>query len=132
MHGEHLRQGFREVLEQMKAVRDLGRRGGSLACALRIGLGAVTRDDLHPRMLPEPLRHGVGGALGQERHGVVALLIDQHRARGLAFPQGEIVHTQHGRSGVRRDGETAQQTQQGIPAHHQVPALAEAHTGLAS
>ncbi len=50
----------------------------------------------------------------------------------MAFPQGEIVHTQHGRSGVRRDGETAQQTQQGMPAHHQVPALTEAHTGRAS
>jgi len=81
-------------------------------------------------MLPEPLRHGVGRALGQERHGVVTLLIDQDGARGLAFPQGEIIHPKHGRGGVRRDGELAQPPQQGIPAHCQAPALAEAHTRL--
>ena len=80
----------------------------------------------------EPLRHGVSGALGQECHGLVALQINQHGAIGLAFAQGEIVHTKHGRDDVRWDGEPAQQTQQGIPAHRQVPALAEAHTRLAS
>ena len=38
MRGEDLLQRCREVLQEMKPVRDLGGRGGALASALRIGL----------------------------------------------------------------------------------------------
>src|SRR5439155_18603933 len=44
-------------------------------------------------------RHGGGGALGQERHGVGALDIAQDGAGGRAVPQGQIVHPTHGRGG---------------------------------
>src|SRR5712691_2220067 len=83
MRGEHLGQGFRQVLQEMKTVRDLGGGGGPLARTLSIRLRAVTRDDLHPWMLPEPLRHGVRGAIREEGHGLTALQIDQHRAIDL-------------------------------------------------
>ena len=42
----------------MKAVRDLGGGRGPVACALGIGARPIPRDDLHPGVLPEPLRHG--------------------------------------------------------------------------
>ena len=83
MRGEHLGQGFRQVLQEMKTVRDLGGGGGPLARTLSIRLRAVTRDDLHPWMLPEPLRHGVRGAIREQRHRLAALQVHQDRAIGL-------------------------------------------------
>ena len=128
---EHLVQRFPEILQQMKAVRDLGGRGRPLARALGIGGRAIACDHLHTRMLPEPLRHGLGGAIREQRHGLATLQIDQHGAIGLAFPQGEIVHPEHRGGRQRRDRQPAEQAQQRVPAHRQAPALAEAHPGLA-
>ena len=115
----------------MKAVRDLGGRGCPLARALGIGARPIPRDHLHPWVLPEPLRHGLGGAIREERHGLAALQIDQDRAIRVAFPQGEIIHPEHRGRGQRRDRLPAEQAQQGVPAHRQVPRVAEAHPGLA-
>jgi hypothetical protein len=77
---EHLGQRFREILHEMEAVRDLGGRRGPLTRPVSVGARPIPRDHFDPRMLPEPLRQGVGGALWQERHGVVALLVHQDRA----------------------------------------------------
>ena len=57
----------------MKAVCDLRRRGCALARTLGIGGRPISGDDLHPRVLPEPLRHGVGGAIWEECDGLAAL-----------------------------------------------------------
>ena len=130
LRGAALLQGCRAVLQERATVGDREGRGGALPGALRRGVGAVTRDDLQPRRRPAPRRHGGGGALGQERHGVGALEIAPDGARGRAVPQGQIVHPTHGRGGGRRDGEPAQPTPQGLPAHREGPALTAAHTGL--
>ena len=131
MREEHLVQGFPEILQQMKAVCDLDGRGRALACALRIGARPIPGDDLHPGMLPEPLGHGLGRAIREQRHGLAALQIDQDRAIRLAFPQGEIVHPEHRGAWARRGGLPAEQAQQRVAAHGQTPALAQTHPGLA-
>ena len=55
VRAEHLVQGFPEILQQMKAVCDLGGCRCPVPCALGIGGRAIARDDLDPWMLPEPL-----------------------------------------------------------------------------
>ena len=80
-------------------------------------------------MLSEPLGEGLGRAIGEQGHGLAALQIHQDRAIGVPFPQGEIVHPQHGGCGKRRGGLPAQLPQQGILAHGQGPGVAEAHPG---
>jgi hypothetical protein len=102
LRGEHLLQGFPKILQQMEAVRDLGRRGRALPGAFSIGTRPIARDDLHPGMLPEPLRQRLGGALWQERHGLAALQVHQDRAIGVPFPQGEVIHTKHPGRGEQR------------------------------
>src|SRR5262249_51764588 len=59
MRGEDGLQGFRQVLQQMEAVRHLGGRGRALACPLSIRARPVPRDHLDPRVLPEPLGEGL-------------------------------------------------------------------------
>ena len=80
----------------------------------------------------EPLRHGVGGAIREQRHGLSAFQIDPHRPRGLAFPQREIVPPEDCGSRQRGNRLPAEQTQQGVPADHQRPLLAEVHARLAA
>ena len=102
-----------------------------MARALGIGGRAIARDHLHSRMLQEPLRHGRSRAIREERDGLVALQIDQDRAIRVAFPEREVIHTEHRGGRQRRDWQPPEQAQQGIAAHRQTPALAEAHPGLA-
>ena len=130
MREEHLVERFAEILQEMEAVGNLGGRRGALACALGIGTRAIPRDDLYPGMLPEPLGHGVRGAIRQQGHGLAALQINEHGARGLAFPQGKIIHTEHSGGGAGRDGLPAKQAQQGVAAQHHVPRVAELHPSL--
>jgi hypothetical protein len=132
MRGEDLVQGFPEILQHMKAIRDLGGLGRAVTSAFRIGARAISRNDLHPGVLPQPLRHCLGRAIREERHGLVALQIDQDRPIRLAFPQGEIVHPKDGGCGKRRNRQPPEQTQQGVPAHHQAPLVADVHASLAT
>jgi hypothetical protein len=103
MRREHVGEGFGEVLYQMKPVRHLcgGRR--SVACALSLG-----------------------GPIREQRYGLAALQIHEDCAISVPFPEREIIHPQHSRGRGRRDGQLAPQTQQGLPAHGEAPALAEA------
>ena len=130
MRGEDLVQRFPEILQHMEAVRDLGGRGRAVPSAFRIGARPIARDDLHPGMLPEPLRQGLRGALWQERHGLAALQVHQDRAIGVPFPQGEVIHPQHPGRGERRGRLLAEHAQQGVAAHHQVPRVAELHPSV--
>jgi hypothetical protein len=102
MRGKDLVEGLGEMLDKMEAVRDLG--GGRRALARPVGVGArpIACDHRDAGMRPEPLCQGVSGALGQERHGLAPLQVDQDRAIRLALPQGKIVHTEGRWSGTRR------------------------------
>src|SRR5947199_10795980 len=91
---EDLLQGLSEMAQEMKAIGVLCSSGGPLTRSVCIGGRAVTRDHLDARMGLEPLRQGVGSAIREQRHGLPALQIDQHRPIGLAFPQGEILYAE--------------------------------------
>ena len=115
----------------MKAVRDLYGCWSPVPCALGIGGRAIARDHLHPRMRLEPLGHGLGRPLREQRHGLPALQVHQDRAIGLPFAQRKIVHPQHPRRGQNGLRQPAEQAQQRVPAHHQRPRVAEMHPCLA-
>src|SRR5215831_20070415 len=80
-------------------------------------------------MLPQPLGHSVGRTTREERDGLAVLQINQHRAIDLAFAQRKIVHPQHPRRGQAGQWLLAQSAQQGVPAHREVPRVAEAYPG---
>ena len=52
IRGEDLIQSFPQILQHMKAVRDLDGCGCALACTLRIRTRPIPGDDLHPRDVP--------------------------------------------------------------------------------
>jgi hypothetical protein len=124
MRGEDLVHGFREILQEMTAVGDLGGGGGALPGTVGIGLRPITRDHFHTRRLPEPRRQGRGGAIGEERDRLAALEIDEYRAIGLALPHRQIVHAEDGGARDRWDRQSAEPTQEGATAdgHAQAPA----------
>jgi hypothetical protein len=64
MRVEHLLESCHQLLQQVKPLSDLRGLWRSLARAIGIGSSAVARDDLDPRVGPQPLRHGVGLPIG--------------------------------------------------------------------
>jgi hypothetical protein len=58
MRVEHRLEGFHQILEQVKPISHLRGLGCSVARPIGIGSGSVARDDLHPRVDPQPLRQG--------------------------------------------------------------------------
>jgi hypothetical protein len=117
MRGEHLVQGFPEILQQMKAVRDLRGCGCPAARTLGIGFGPIARDDLHPRVGLKPLREGLGVALRQEGDGLPLLQVHQDRAISVSFPERPIIHAQHPGCGKAWQWQPAEHAEQGVPAH---------------
>jgi len=103
MRVEHLLEGFHQILEQVKPIRDLGGLGCPVARPIGIGSGPIARDDLHPRVGPQPLRQGLGLTIGPQGDRLPAFQIDQHGPIGLAFPQGEIVHAQDLRQALAQE-----------------------------
>jgi hypothetical protein len=116
----------------MKAVRHLDGCGCALACPLRIRTRPIPGDDLHPGVCLEPLGDRLSGTIRQECHGLPALQVHQDRAIGVPFPQGKIVPSQHPGCGHSGQRQLPEQAQEGVPAHPQVPLVAQPHTGLAS
>jgi hypothetical protein len=49
----------------MKAVGHLESRRSALPCAFGVGFGPISDDQLHARMLLEPVGQGLGRAIGQ-------------------------------------------------------------------
>jgi hypothetical protein len=129
---EDLLHGLGEIADEMPAIGDLGSGGGSRPCPGGIGGRTGARAHLDARRGLEPLRPGGGGAVREQRHGLPALEIDQHRPRGLAFPQGEIGHPEGRRGGERRHRGAAPQPQERVPAHPQVPGVAKTPPSFAA
>jgi hypothetical protein len=126
---EHLLEGFHQILQQVKPVGDLGGLRRSLARPIGIGSGSVARDDLDPRVGPQPLRQGLGLPIGQQGDRLPAFQLDQHGPIGLACAQGEIVHAQDAWRAVARKRQATDHTQQGLAAERASQALTEAHAG---
>ena len=124
---EDLGQRFRQVLEQVEAIRHLGGLRRTVPGAVGIGFRAIPRDHLHARVGLEPLRERVALAVREQGDGLAAFQIDEDRAIRVAFAQGEIVHPQHAGRGERRGRLPPEQAQQRVAAHHHVPRVAELH-----
>ena len=119
----HLRQGRGPMLEQVKPVRDLNRRGRALACAICIGFGAVSRDDLHARVAAEPLCEGVGVAITEERDRPASLQVHQDRAIRVTFPEAQSSTPRTVGVATPWQRQTAHHAQKGVPAHRSGPSV---------
>ena len=121
---EDLGQRFCHVLEQVEALRHLGRLRRTVSGTVGIGFRAIPRDHRNAGVCLEPLRARVALAVREQGDGLAAFQSNEDGAIGLAFAQGEIVHPQHaGRGGVRQRLR-AQQAQECVPAHPQAPRMA--------
>jgi hypothetical protein len=76
MRVEHVFKGFHQILEQVKPIGDLAGLGYPVASPIRIGSGPIARDDLHPRMGPQPLRQGLGLTIEPQCDRLPAFQID--------------------------------------------------------
>ena len=85
-----------QVLPQVEAVGHLDGVRSALPGALGVGAGPVPADDLHARVVFQPLGESLGLAVGQHVDGLVCVHVDQDGRVGLAAPLGEIIHAQHG------------------------------------
>src|SRR4051794_33388215 len=110
-----------EVAQQMPPVRDLDSIWRSLPDAVGVDAGAVTRDDLHPRVPLQPRRQALDPAVRQQveypvllqvdEDGPVAVtapprpIIDPEHARGRAWPWRGIATARHPQQRVRADGD---------------------------
>lgn len=108
-----------QVLQQVPAISDSQGVRGSFLDRLGVGGGAVPADDLGSRMLGEPGRESLGGAIGQHVHDPAGLDVDQHGAVRAALAEGELVHPQHARRTVRHRRRRPQ-PEQPSPARNQL------------
>jgi hypothetical protein len=127
----HLSEHLHKVLQQVKAVGHLNRRRRSLPGTIGIRFGAVARDDLHARVVAEPLCEGVGVSITEERDRPPPLQVDQDRAIRVTFPERPVIDAKDRGRRKARQRLTAHHAQEGVPTHPQAPALAQAYTGLA-
>ena len=100
----------------MKTIHHLGSRGRALASALGIRARPIPGDHLHPWVLPQPLRHRLGGTIREQCHGLPALQVYEDRAIRVPFPQSEIVHPKDSGS-WERQGLLFSSSQQRISTH---------------
>jgi hypothetical protein len=79
--------GLPQVLQQMKAIRDLSRLRRALARGIRIETRAITADNFDFRMPLEPVSRGSGRAIRQQLHHPT-LQIDDDCPESRALPPG--------------------------------------------
>jgi hypothetical protein len=127
MRMEHLIEGFHQVLQQMKPVSDLHGLWRPVACPVGIGSGTIARDDLHPRVGPQPRRQGLGLSVGQQGDRLPAFQIDQDGPIGLAFTKREIIDAQDPWRAVARERQATDQAQEGLTAERASQASTETH-----
>ena len=102
----------------MPPVRDLDSIGRSLPDAVGVDAGAVTRDDLHPRVPLQPRRQALGPAVGQQVEHPVLLQVDKDGPVAVTAPPRPIIDPEHarGRAGTWRGIATARHPQQRVRA----------------
>lgn len=105
-------QGIAKVAQEMPAVRNLdsGRRPVSDGAAE--DAGAITRNDLHTRVLFEPGCDCRGVAVRQQVDDLPALQVAQDGAVGQAAPLRLFVNADNARLGRRRQRRSGNQAQQ--------------------
>ncbi len=93
-----------EVPPEVPSVTDLHRIGQSTADCFGVGGRAVPADDLDPGMFAQPGLQRGGLAVGQDRDAPAGLGIRDDRGVTMAAAQGEIVHVDHPRDRLGRNG----------------------------
>jgi hypothetical protein len=116
MRVEHGFKGFHQILEEVKPISDLGGLGCSMARPIGIGSGSVARDDLAPRVGPQPLGQSLGLPVGQQGDRLPAFQIDQDGPIRLACAQGEIVNAQAPRRAVAHERQATDHAEEALPA----------------
>jgi hypothetical protein len=85
----------------MPAVSNLHGIGRTLACAVRVGAGAVPTDNLYIGMIAEPLGERCGIAPQQEIKRAMLLHIHEDGPVGASFAPTPVVHAEDmGRASV--------------------------------
>ena len=87
--------GITKVAQQMPAIRDLYGVGSALTDPIRIGTGAITRDDFDAGMSAQPGRERRRFTVRQQVDDLVLLQIDQDGAVVMATPPCPVVDTEY-------------------------------------
>jgi hypothetical protein len=125
-------EGFTPMAEQMPPVEDLWGIWCAKGGAARIRRRAVTAEDGHAWMRPEPGRERVGGAIGPHVNRPMALQVHQQGARGAPPTHGPIVHPEDGRRWHGRIRQLADKPQSGIGAGGHMERGAQPRPGFAA
>jgi hypothetical protein len=128
---ERLGQGVAEVAQQVPAVGDLDRLRRAAADAVGVGAGAVTRDDLHAGVGPQPRPDGLRVAVGQQVDRAVALQVDDERAVAPATAPGPVVDADDARRRGHRQRRRLDQAQQRVAADRHGQPRRQAGAGFA-
>jgi hypothetical protein len=129
MRVAHGGKGCQQMLEEGKPISHLGGLGCPMASTVRRGAGAVARDDLHPRVGPQPRRHRLGRTSGPQGDRRPAFSIDQHGPRRRAFAQRASVHAPDLWRAVARARQGTDHAQAGLTAERASPARTQTHAG---
>jgi hypothetical protein len=129
MRLEHLLEDFHQVLQQMKPVGDLNGLRRPVARPVGIGSDPIARDDLHPRVGPQPRRQGLGLPVGPQGDRLPAVQIDQDGPIGLAFTERESIDAHDPRRAVARERQATDQAQEGLTAERASHAPPETPAG---
>jgi hypothetical protein len=109
----------------MKAVGHLAGGGRPAARRFGVGLRAVPHDHLDPGLGLQPLRHGRGFPVGEQRQGPPPFQVQEDSAVGMTPPQREIVHAEHLWGTDCRAGSATDHPQQGVPTDGETERLAQ-------
>src|ERR1700732_3471344 len=109
-----------QIQQQMKAVGNLSRLRCAAPSSAGIESEPVARDDLHFRMLLQPLRQLIGRALRQQVRYGSSFQIDQDRAVALSLLPRPVIDTHHPQALLpvpRRSGPALNPTEYRVVAH---------------
>src|SRR5262249_19202912 len=104
---------------QVETIGDLDRIGCALLSTLSICAGTIANDDLHTKMLAEPIGEHFCGPFVQQVDRSMCFEVDQECAvsgNTAASAQRYVIDTQHARRSDRRVDHRVQQPQQRIGA----------------
>jgi hypothetical protein len=126
MRGEHMLEGFHELLQQVKPISDLGGLWRPLASPLDRGFGPIAGHNRIPWRRSEPLGQGVCRPIGPHGDRLPAFQIEQHRAIGLACAEREVVNASDRWSAVAWEQQAMDHAQEGQAADREAQASAQA------
>ena len=84
-----------KVVQKVPAIRDLYGVGSALTDPVRVGTGAITRDDFDARMSAQPGRKRRRLTVRQQVDDLIFLQIDQDGTVMMATPPRPIVHPEY-------------------------------------